>query len=654
MIPFLILSALIFALVTGAGFTTRFGNLGSASRYILRGTALLLPIALLAGASLLNNATSLDEATLHRPIEVSTDDYVGSATCQSCHPHQHATWYSSFHRTMTQVASEETIIGDFKDVELEHFGSRYFLSQDQDGFWVDVKTQRSTFALSQNEHLRLPVSLLTGSHHMQAVWCESSNSRLLAMLPFIWLREEARWIPRAAAFLSPPGPPTSEFGRWNEKCLRCHTTHPQRRLFDDFRGQHADTRVAEFGIACESCHGPGGQHVAHYQNPVRRYRDRLSTNDVDFITNPAQLSAHQSSQVCGQCHGILDFHHPQDYQREIQEGLEFRPGDDLAQTNVIVQPTQMDHAQLTPEEHQSLQQMFWSDGMVRVSGREFNGMVDTACFQDGEMSCLSCHQMHQSPDDSRPAEEWANDQLKHDIMGNDTCIQCHDHFSDQEVLAQHTHHSADSTGSSCYNCHMSYTTYGLLKAIRSHTIDSPSVSTSLKTGRPNACNQCHLDQSLAWTAAHLERWYDIKAPKLSGEETDIAASILWTLKGDAGQRALMAWSLGWPEALQASGSDWVAPYLGHLLEDPYDAVRFIAAQSLRKHEHYQDLVYDFLGPLEQRRHTKQHVLNVWENLNNKPKDGRPTLLLERDGTLNQKQFDSLAKERQDHPVNLAE
>jgi hypothetical protein len=62
---------------------------------------------------------------------------------------------------------------------------------------------------------------------------------------------------------------------------------------------------------------------------------------------------------------------------------------------------------------------------------------------------------------------------------------------------------------------MPFTTYGLLKAIRSHQINSPSVQGSLETGWPNGCNQCHQDRTLAWTADYLSRWYDVPRPKLS-------------------------------------------------------------------------------------------------------------------------------------------
>ena len=38
------------------------------------------------------------------------------------------------------------------------------------------------------------------------------------------------------------------------------------------------------------------------------------------------------------------------------------------------------------------------------------------------------------------------------------------------------------------------------ESIRSHQVSSPSVAESLPpVGRPNACNLCHLDRTLAWT-----------------------------------------------------------------------------------------------------------------------------------------------------------
>jgi hypothetical protein len=127
---------------------------------------------------------------------------------------------------------------------------------------------------------------------------------------------------------------------------------------------------------------------------------------------------------------------------------------------------------------------------------------------------------------------------------------------------------------------MPYQSYGLLKAIRSHTIASPNVAESIEGGRPNACNQCHLDRTYAWTADYLRQWYGIETPQLTADEETVPASLIWLFSGDAAQRALVAWNLGWVEAHRASGNDWIGAFLPQLLLDAYDAVRLIAYRSL--------------------------------------------------------------------------
>jgi hypothetical protein len=170
--------------------------------------------------------------------------------------------------------------------------------------------------------------------------------------------------------------------------------------------------------------------------------------------------------------------------------------------------------------------------------------------------------------------EWADDQLAPRAIGNGACAPCH------RMADGHSHHRAASTGSSCDNCHMPHTTYGLLKTIRSHQISSPSVRATVDTGRPNACNLCHLDKTLGWTADALAQWYGVSRPALGDDEESVAASVLWLLKGDAGQRAIVAQAMGWTPAQQASGAAWLAPYLALTQKDQYAAVRLIASRSM--------------------------------------------------------------------------
>jgi hypothetical protein len=158
---------------------------------------------------------------------------------------------------------------------------------------------------------------------------------------------------------------------------------------------------------------------------------------------------------------------------------------------------------------------------------------------------------------------------------------------------------------------MPYTTYGLLRALRSHQVSSPSVAASVATGRPNACNLCHLDKTLAWTSESLRRWYGTPMPKLSADEQTISASLLWLLRGDAGQRALIAWGMAWRPAQQAAGTAWMAPILAQLLDDPYEAIRLIAGRSLRQLPGFAGFRYDFLTSGDARAEAVSSAIDIW-------------------------------------------
>ena len=569
------------------------------------------------------------------------DGYVTSNACRECHRDEHASWHASYHRTMTQVASPETVVGRFDDVLLAFGGRSYRLARREDEFWVQMidpdgaQAKRARGRVGgEGPRVWKRVVMTTGSHHMQVYWVPGRPRGVLHNFPFLYHIGEQRWIPREAAFLRAPqmGPIG---GVWNDNCIDCHSVGGQPGL--DFRTGQFDTRVAELGIACEACHGPGKEHV-------RVARDgRVDANAS--IVNPADLTAKQSAQVCGQCHGVTFVKDIRDW---LGHGFRYRPGEDLAKTRHILQPAENRDAawvkRLAAEWPTVFDELFWSDGMIRVSGREFNGLVGSSCYEGGKLSCLSCHSMHRSE---------PNDQLARGMDGNRACLQCHESMRD--AVPAHTHHAADSSGSLCYNCHMPHTTYGLLKAIRSHQIDSPRVATSLKTGRPTACNLCHLDKTLAWTAKHLSTWFGAPSPVLTDEQQSVSAALLWMLRGDAGQRALIAWHMGWDSALDVSGRRWLAPFLAELLNDPYPAVRFVAYRSLRRLPSYDDIPYDFVGTADQRTRSRRDVLDRWLRVDADRTDRTgPAVLIDADGGLDEAAVERLLRQRDDRPVYLAE
>jgi hypothetical protein len=268
------------------------------------------------------------------------------------------------------------------------------------------------------------------------------------------------------------------------------------------------------------------------------------------------------------------------------------------------------------------------------------------------MSCFTCHTLHQSADDPRERSEWTEDQLLPEMRGNAACLSCHHEYSSTESLVAHTHHPPESAGSVCYNCHMPNTTYGLLKATRSHRLNSPSVAETLHAGRPTACNLCHLDRSLKWTDEKLVEWYGHTPTPLSARWADVAVSVEMALAGDAAQRALIAWHMGWDAARQASGDDWFTPYLTLLMTDNYAAVRLIAHRSLKQLGASESVVYDSEMPATERERAAQAITEQWQ-AQSAVRD-RPELLIAPSGELDRDRATQILLRRDHTPIELKE
>ena len=542
-----------------------------------------------------------------------TGDYVSADTCKKCHPGAHASWHDTFHRTMTQVVSPETVAGDFDGRDYEVEGITYNFFRDGDLFMVDAKKKNTMGKMRSLPNFPRRVVMSTGSHHYQAYWVPNLKRQPIE-IPLYYNIKEQRWIPKQKSVIEPPGTPGNS-AHWNSHCINCHSTGGMP-YFDENR-MVADSRVADFGISCEACHGPGREHVEYHQNALNRYQQHLSGEPDPTIVNPERCTTEVSVMICGRCHSSSQ---PLDLEAARKEGIQYRAGnDDLAQHLIFADFENLpevedyygknkksgDNAETPAEEH-TFSKAFWKDGTCRIGGDEYNAHIKSPCYLQGELTCLSCHSMHNSD---------PNDQLAAMMDTNEACLQCHDSFRDN--LAAHTHHAADSSGSLCYNCHMPNTSYALSNAMRSHRIDSPSVQRSADTGRPDACNLCHLDKSLAWAGEYLSQWYGQAPATLTAEQSELPASLLWLLKGDALQRAITAWHLGWQPAITASGSHWQAPFLMQLLTDPYAQVRFIAHRALREISGYTpvEFPYDFLANKQDLQTKQEEGQRKWAHEN---------------------------------------
>ena len=578
------------------------------------------------GAGVLRSPAVDADLREHLPEQATGQGFTTSVTCQACHPAQYDAWRRSYHRTMTQVATPSTVLGNFDDMVLENRGFQYRFERRDDEIWVEIPDplwfENPPWFMQIIDpdwpetppRIEARVVMATGSHHMQNYWMrrpaggEGSlrpDNGALVQLPWIWLIQEERWIPNQDSFISPPRPSIEGPALWNANCSQCHSVATEPRTTERF--DRFDTRTVELGIACEACHGPAEEHVRFYQSPVRRYLQYFRTlrgQDAPdpTIANPAKLEPRRSVETCAQCHSFGKW---RDQEGFLRSGFPFRPGDELAEYRSVFRYTEDPEDPLLLEllgtDSLGLEGRFWRDGTIRVAGREYNGLLESPGHDTGELTCLTCHSMHEY--------EAPDTQLNPDVTGNRSCLGCHTDYADE--ISEHTRHLPESSGSECMNCHMPHTTYGLFSAMRSHRIDNPSARVSLESGRPNACNLCHLNETLEWTSQYLNEWYGQPLVEMGEDERSIAASILWVMKGDAVQRTILGWHMGWDAAREASDPTWMAPYLAQLLVDPYSATRQVAYRSIGSLPGFQDFEYDYIASRSEREGKAEEAMQRW-------------------------------------------
>ncbi len=590
------------------------------------------------------------------PLPRPDDRYVSSASCRECHREEHASWHRSYHRTMTQAAEPGKVLGRFDGTTVMSEGLEYRVTREGDAFFADmpdpdvlmyVVQGGRKLPLEKIPRVRRPVVMTTGSHHYQTYWVSSSRyDRLLQTLPLVYLIGEGRWIPREAAFMRPPDDRGRFITQWNHHCIRCHSTGGNPGL-DEATGK-LRSEVAELGISCEACHGPGGDHVRYQRHLALLPPEQRPKGEDRTLVNPADLDHRRSSQVCGQCHGVYVMH-DEFAMDSAKLGPLFRPGDDLERTRYYIQHPGAD---ASPERRADLErnseffrERWWDDGTILAGGREYTALSASACYLRGKMSCLSCHSAHRSD---------PNDQLRPDMDGPRACVQCHEGPRYTTEITKHTFHAAGSSGSNCLNCHMPHTTYALFSAIRSHQIGSPQIRSSARQGVPNACNLCHLDRTLAWTGEHLERWYGQAREPLNAEQSTTSAALLWMLKGHAAQRVIVAWHAGWGPAQAASGADWIAPFQATLLDDPYGVVRYVADRGLRRLPGFEEWKFDFLAPTEERRRRVGEARVRWGEVLPRPGRRGEEVLIDAGGRVRMERLEQLLRARDDRPVTIKE
>ncbi|TVQ27637.1 MAG: hypothetical protein EA370_17720, partial [Wenzhouxiangella sp.] len=436
---------------------------------------------------------------------------------------------------------------------------------------------------------RITIDKTVGSHRYQQYLTRLPEDGTHVRLHYLWHNGDQRWVHMNGAFLGPDGRDFNvEVAIWNQNCIFCHNTGPQPRMsnyeelqalarrgeaVDVGRDSRFDSVVAELGISCETCHGPGERHAALADNLSGRLAMRLAPGRDTSIVNPVRLDARLGSHVCAQCHAQRMVPDPAELRQMMDSGPSYRPGMDLHDHVIPV----MRDTKAPLLGHEDLFKLrFWADGTPRLTAYEYQGMTQSACYQQAELSCMDCHSMHGGD----PAG-----QITDRNRGNAPCLRCHQDFRRESALVAHSKHPVDSPGSQCYNCHMPHLNYGVMDIHRSHRIEVPDAHRDAASGRPNACLNCHVDETPQWAANALAGWNGASVDDRIMERLDggpVALSDMSTvLVGDPAQKAVVAWRAGQPDQYQR-GRDraWMVAYLLEAMTDVYPSTRRFSAMSL--------------------------------------------------------------------------
>jgi predicted CXXCH cytochrome family protein len=652
MIFLTILLLVLLALLLVAQLVSTFGR--------LRGLFLGLLVVGLFGAiwGFLSIGCTMEEPAWSQVASVP------STACIKCHQEHYDSWHRTYHRTMTREATPEYVKGDFNNIVYDYqglktrfhrVGHRYVM-ETVDPKWALLRAQaKEGDRLPPPRYVPFTVDRLVGSHWVQECMHKAPNGQFIR-LPVVYHIVEKRWVHAHGAFLAPE---TSDFwGKsrgfaWNDTCLYCHNTGPSKNpvLSKDGKQIGYETSTAELGISCEACHGPAGEHVRLNANPARRYVLQQSGQGDPSIIHPARLSVPRRDEICARCHGA--FWPKEEMWDPLTMRDPFIAGQELGRVNhfysseaelAVFARRDRPTKPLPPEPTDG---RFWGDGTPLTTALEYNGMALSACYLQGrgQLSCLSCHQLH--TDDP-------NFLLKPGMQTNEACYQCHESYRDR--LIAHTKHPADSAGSLCYNCHMPHQVYSLFTTHRSHRIQNPEIKDSLGTGKPHACNLCHLDRSLGWTQEQLSRWPDRSTKnrqKLSKKEEITSSALLMLTGGDARSRAIVAGAFSNQAARKASGTDWFGPFLTRLIEhERYPVVRYLMHRGLR------DLPgesavgeYDYLGLPAQRRDQVRALRARFDQPIRRPLPGLP---MTKDGHPDERVLRKLVEQRNDPDLTINE
>jgi predicted CXXCH cytochrome family protein len=479
---------------------------------------------------------------------VPPQGYVGATACAKCHAGIHNDWLGSSHARMMQQATKESVKGEFGQEKVVLRGTTYLLQIRDEQYYI-------TEPDLSGKPLEHRVEYTLGERRFQHYLTTLADGRIL-VLPPTWDIEGKNWT-LDLDIGNPEEGSGDPIQVWNKSCYSCHVSQGQKNF--DLEKLRYQTTWQDLGINCESCHGPGGEHIARATN-VKAMDAATRAQIKEAIVNPARLNAAGSTTICAQCHSLRDI-----YADNFKAGANYY--DYFTPVMEYRLPGSPDSA-------------YWTDGRPRQLANEAFGLWQSPCFLKGGATCTTCHTHPHSSD------------VEHDArlrpINNALCTGCHTKIAAD--ISAHTHHAAKSTGSLCIECHMSATVISLKARMRDHSMSIPSPENTIRHEIPNACNVCHRDKDAAWTLRQMNAWHGDKTRQKAvtradaftqGRQGDVAAipGLLKLLADPSGGPLIRANAAGYLGSFSNDPSAYDA--LLHAFADPEPLVRATAATTIR-------------------------------------------------------------------------
>jgi tetratricopeptide (TPR) repeat protein len=398
-----------------------------------------------------------------RPLpaqEPGSATFVGTAACVDCHQTAADAWRGSDHDLAMDLADDDTVLGDFDDVEFTAHGitSRFFR---KDGRFF-VRTQGPAGEMGDFE-----ITHVFGHDPLQQYLVPFPGGRMQC-LNIAWDRVREEWFHLSPEIDVPPDDWlhwTRNGQNWNGMCAECHSTHLQKNY--DPATDSYNTTWTDIDVGCEACHGPGSAHVAWAEQPAMA---RDNSGGLGLVQQSSGLTSTELVELCAPCHSrraeVGDYDHVSGDFLDVALPALLRDG------------------------------LYHPDGQILDEVYVYGSFVQSKMYAN-DVRCSDCHDSHS---------------LQLVREGNELCGQCHE-LAVYDTTAHHFHKlevdGQPSDGAKCVKCHMVEQPYMVIDWRADHSFRLPRPDLSASLGVPNACTQsgCHDDRPLQWSIDAWNRWY---------------------------------------------------------------------------------------------------------------------------------------------------